>query len=649
MKTTVLLPILMIIAIIVNAQRSKLEQAKQYKENYEFSKAIAIYEELHKKGQLKDPDVIQDAAQSYIMINDMESAQYFLDKINSLRVYKPQELMNYAYVLKTNAEYQAAVSIYKRIKGLFPHLSYKIPSLIESCYLAEEWMNNPQLYNVQNLSDINTPYSEFAITRYEDGYFFITDRKEPNKSYKPEEIFGWTGNPYLRIYHLPNLDQKEIHSEIDYMNTTFHNGPVVYDFKNKTLYITKTKRYKVKSGIVNSNPTEFLDNSDQEVFINRLELYSLEFVDGEWKNRKEFPYNNVERYSIGHPALSPDGKILYFVSDMPGSIGKSDIWYCERLEDGSWDIPKNAGSMINTEEKEMFPYVDSDGTLYFSSDGHMGMGGLDIFRAKGEKNKWSTPENLKYPINSPKDDFAPLFIIPGKIGYLSSNRNGGKGSDDIYFFAKQVNVVVRTYEKINNKNIIVPNVYITVEKNNEEESRVYKTDIYGETSFLTHYNEEMKITANHENYIGSEKIIKAAVENDTLYVDMFLDKIELNKTFVLENIYYDFDKWNIRSDAAIELDKLVKILKEHPEIDIELSSHTDSRGTHQYNRVLSQRRAESAVAYIISKGIDAKRIVAKGYGEEKLREPCPDGVNCTEAQHQLNRRTEFTITNIRKK
>jgi len=647
MKTTLFI---MIIALLSNAiySQNKLEKAKQYKENYEFSKAIALYEEISKKKDIKNPELIRDIAQSYIMINDMESARVWLEKINGLRVYSPKDLLNYAFALKSSAEYESAISVFNRYAELFPHLSSKVPQWIESCKQAELWINEPQLFNVQNLSDVNTPYSEFGITAFKDGFLFISDRKEEQKNYKPQEIYNWTGNPYLRVYHLPDLNNKDIHSEMDGINNTFHNGPVVFDKNSNLLYITKTKLQKVKAPAVNSNPSEFLDDNEDVRYINRLEIYTIEYIDGKWQNSKPFQYNNSEQYSVGHPALSPDGNILYFVSDMPGGYGKSDIWFCLKNADGTWAEPQNAGPIINTEDREMFPVVDKDGTFYFSSDGHLGMGGLDIFKTHGQQKNWTNPENLKYPINSPKDDFLPFFTEPGKIGYLSSNRKGGKGSDDIYFFAKQIVLKINTFEQVKNKLIPLPNTTVAIEKPLDQYTTKLTTDLYGENSFITHYGSAIVLKADKEGYLGTIKNIDAVSNSDTINIDLILDKIEINKTFVLENIYYDFDKWNIRPDAAIELDKLVNILKEHPEIDIELSSHTDSRGSNPYNKSLSQRRAESAVSYIISKGIDPKRIVAKGYGEEKLREPCPDGINCTEEQHQKNRRTEFTITNIRK-
>jgi len=647
MKTKLYIAVLITLSNFAFSQ-SKLEKAKQYKDNYDYSKAIALYEEVSKKRNIQKPEIIRDIAQSYIMLNDMESAQQWLDKINGLMVYSPKDLLNYAFTLKTTADYDMAISVFKKYEELFPHLSAKVPEWIESCKMAEDWMNNPKLFNIQNLSNVNTEYSDFGATGFEDGILFVSDRKEDNKSYKADEIFGWTGNPYLRVYHLPNMSEKDIHNEMDGINTTFHNGPGVFDKKNKVLYLTKTKLQKIKALSVNSNPTEFLEENDNVSWINRLEIYTMEEKDGKWVNPKPFQYNNAEAYSVGHPALSTDGNILYFVSDMPGSYGKSDIWYCTKKSDGSWFEPQNAGPKINTEDREMFPVVDKDGTLYFSSDGHPGMGGLDIFKATGQKSTWSKPENLQYPLNSPKDDFLPYFTEPGKIGYLSSNRDGGKGSDDLYFFAKQIVLKINTKEKIKDKTIPLPETTVTIEKPFDQFTNTITTDIYGENYFITHYGSAIILKADKEEYLGTTQNLNAVYNSDTLAVDLILDKIELNKTFVLENIYYDFDKWDIRTDAEIELNKLIKILTDHPEIDIELSSHTDSRGSNVYNKTLSQRRAESAVNYIISKGINSQRIVAKGYGEEQLREPCPDGVNCNEEQHQKNRRTEFKITNIRK-
>jgi outer membrane protein OmpA-like peptidoglycan-associated protein len=337
---------------------------------------------------------------------------------------------------------------------------------------------------------------------------------------------------------------------------------------------------------------------------------------------------------------------------MPGGFGNSDIYYCTLQSDGSWSNPVNAGPTINTDGKEVFPVFDQNGTFYFSSDGHSGLGGLDIFETHGSKSNWSNPENLKYPVNSTRDDFLPYFTVPGLRGYLSSNRDGGKGADDIYYFSKQLTIIVKTKTKNHNNQIIpLEEVNLKFDDLVKDEAKDYKTDNNGIFSTQSDCGSAFEITGTKPGYFQQEKSVQTACSsgNDTMFVELTLEKLEENKSYVLENIYYDFDKWNIRPDAAVELDKLVNILNEYPNIDIELGSHTDSRGTSIYNETLSQKRAESAVAYIISKGIKAKRIKAKGYGEYKLRTNCPDGVSCSDEDHQLNRRTEFTVTKIHNK
>jgi outer membrane protein OmpA-like peptidoglycan-associated protein len=280
------------------------------------------------------------------------------------------------------------------------------------------------------------------------------------------------------------------------------------------------------------------------------------------------------------------------------------------------------------------------------------MGGLDIFVSHGEKGNWTAPKNLQYPINSPKDDFSPCIIEPGFKGYISSNRDGGKGGDDIYYFSKEFVIAGVTKAKLlNNKIEILEDVTLTIENLVDDHSSTIESGEKGKFDFPAEYKKSYQIKAVKDGYFSASIVVNTDLpaDKDTLFVELVLDKIEVSKSFVLENIYYDFDKWNIRPDAAIELDKLVKILKEYPEIDVELGSHTDSRGSDSYNLKLSQRRAESAVAYIISMGIDESRISAKGYGETKLRNHCIEGQACTDLEHQLNRRTEFTITKIRAK
>ena len=340
---------------------------------------------------------------------------------------------------------------------------------------------------------------------------------------------------------------------------------------------------------------------------------------------------------------------------MTGGYGDADIYYSEKQSDGTWGTPQNAGPQINTPGKEVFPYIASDGSLYFSSDGHPGMGGLDLFVAHGSKQEWSVPENLRYPFNSPRDDFSILWT-DAEGGYLASNREGGKGLDDIYTFRyappTQLILAVKTMQRLEDGSIVpLAETSIDVRSSVNTGSFTATADANGLAYNVATCNANYAIEGSHEGYLAANTSLNVPActkRNDTAFAELILDKIIINKPIVLENIYYDFDKWNIRPDAAVELDKLVKILKDNPRIVVELGSHTDCRGTNQYNQVLSQRRAQSAVDYIIGRGIDASRITAKGYGESMPINNCTDGINCSDEQYQMNRRTEFKILRVNK-
>jgi outer membrane protein OmpA-like peptidoglycan-associated protein len=406
---------------------------------------------------------------------------------------------------------------------------------------------------------------------------------------------------------------------------------------------------------INPDPTNWFDLSKPSDLVNRLEIFYSTYSKGKWSEVKPFAYNKPMEYSVGHPALSPDGNTLYFISDMPGGFGSTDIYYCEMNDNGNWSKPVNAGSTINTSGKEVFPYMDADGNFFFSSNGQPGMGGLDVFMAKGSKASWETPENMKYPINSPKDDFSICYSETHKSGFLASNRDGGSGSDDIYSFEfnppKEVVVVINTKDKLDSSMVDLEDVDVTIVNKHTNKDKNYTTDANGRVYVTLPSFTLFEIKGKKDEYLSTMKLVetKCRTNHDTIMVELEFDRLVINKPIVINNIYYDFDKWDIRPDAAKELDKLVITLKQNPKITIELSSYTDSRGSDTYNMFLSQKRAESAVTYIISRGVTSERIVAKGYGETKPVNRCINGVACTDAEHQLNRRTEFMVTGVASK
>jgi outer membrane protein OmpA-like peptidoglycan-associated protein len=539
---------------LAQEQPSIKQQADKLFERYEYFKSLNLYLEIIDKNNIQVTERIADC---YREMNRYEDAEQWyakaIDEPNANNI----DHYYYAEVLLRNQKFTEAKAQYKIY---FANDLALLTLKLSNCDSAALWMKQPALYAIKNASNLNTPYSDWGLT-YDgkDGFVFTSDRVTDD-----EKTDQRTGNNWFKLYQA-NANGGEI-KELVLSNQTkqdldkYHVGPIALNAGGDTAYITITTNMPAKK--------IELDKSKQRLYTRRLQLVMARKVDGQWLVFGGFAYNDIQKYSIGNAALSKDGRVIYFSSDMPGGEGKTDIWYCEKQTDGSWGKPVNCGKTINTKDEDSFPFMDDNGTLYYSSKGLTGMGGYDIYSAKGEKANWSTPQNLKYPINTTSDDFY-LVTRDGKSGYFSSNRNGGQGSDDIYSF-----------DTVPSKPVIV------------------KTPV---------------------------------------------NPPQFKQGFVLNTIYYDLDKSNIRPDAAVELDKLVALMNQNPSLKINIASYTDSRASYDYNLALSQRRAQAAIDYLVTKGIAADRLSAKWYGKNNLVNNCADGENCTEAEHQLNRRTEFSV------
>jgi outer membrane protein OmpA-like peptidoglycan-associated protein len=499
---------------------------------------------------------------------------------------------------------------------------------------------SPQ-FEVKIVGNINTNASDFGAAFNSGGFVFTSDFAEPNE----RNLYGWTGRGYLDIMQAFPKVRSDFWGDFSKpvkfnkkINQKYHDGPATFSFDGSSIYFTRS--FYGKASKVDGTKT------------NMLKIFYATKIDSTWGNAEPFFLNSTD-HSVGHPSLSSDGNTMYFVSDMAGGEGGTDIYTCNRIGD-NWGPPSKLGSVINTKENEMFPTIYADSILYFASSGHPGYGGLDIFESKKQNGKWTNPVNLQPPINSPFDDFAFAFAPGSKSGFFSSDRPNGVGSDDIYAFRLvETPKMLPTYISglVKDKTTMQPLAGATVFLYNPSTGfvRVLKSGEGGVYTAPVEETSEYLVKAMKTNYIAdcTPFTIASLQPGNTILAprDLLLDKLVINKTFILDNIYYDFDKYNIREDAKPELDKLVRIMKENA-ISIELGSHTDSRGSFAYNDRLSQKRAESAVNYIVANNIDKSRITAKGYGEYQLVNKCSDGIACTKAEHQANRRTEFKSTSI---
>lgn len=597
-------------------------------ENLAYSKAVKQYEKAHQKGD--DIHVISRLASSLVYQNNNKAAEPLYAKLVNMEGVHSYEFLHYGKVLMANANYSEAALWMDRY--LTEHPNDVVAHMLKSsCLSVSDRFRDTTLYTLTPII-VEDLSSTFSILEYQDGVVFNADREV----FLPSKRAAWTGQSYLNLYYMEkDEDGNWLNPEVLKGDITgpFHDGPATFSKDGHTVYFTRSNYFRRKLKANEQNESN-------------LKIFKATLINGKWKNLEEFPYNSDD-YSVGHPSLSADGKTLFFVSDMPGGYGGADLYKSE-WEDGKWAAPQNLGSVVNTPGNEMFPYIHEDGSLYFSSNAHNSMGGLDVFITYFTGEEWAKPENLNYPINSKADDFAFSINKDTRTGFVSSSR---ADADGMYKFRKN-DPTFHLYGFARKKGTQVPVEGVTVEITEADSYKIIgkESGKDGKFDLKLDPNKEYLLLCTKEGcFTRTDKISTVGLNfSENFYADFEVEEIVIGKPIVLENIYYDFDKWNIRPDAALELDKLVKLLKDNPTIHIQMGSHTDSRGADNYNMVLSTRRAIATVRYLIAKGIEAERLTWKGFGETELVNQCSNDVRCSEAEHQKNRRTEFRVTKIAK-
>ena len=554
----------------------------------------------------------------------------------------PEYYFRYAQTLKATGQYAKADEMLLKFSQKSGNDS-RAKLFAQNRNYLDEIKANSGRYKIQD-AGINTKYSEYGGAFYGNKLVFTSAR---DTGFLFQRKHKWSNQYFTKIYSSEMTSDSTLGTPKMFaknIKIPFHEASPVFTKDGQTMYFTQNNYLKGKKG----------KNSEK---VTLLKIYKAKLIDKEWSNVEELPFDS-NNYSVAHPALSPDEKTLYFASDMPGTLGQSDIFKCKIDEDGSFGIPENLGTKINTEGRETFPFVSENNELYFASDGHPGLGGLDIFYSKIENGVFSKVKNIGETANSPNDDFGFVINTKTKRGFLTSNREGGKGSDDIYQFleTRQLNCEQKLSGVVTDleTGAIIINAKISLFNNSFKVLKTSTSDKNGYFYFDVDCDTNYYIRAEQTDYNTIEKRIEIPNNSGKTEVSIQLDKNikevkngdDLAKTFGIKIIYFDLDKSNIREDAALELEKILDVLLENPTIKINIRSHTDSRASFEYNDQLSEKRAQSTMAWLVNNSIVASRLTAKGYGERELVNKCADNVPCTEEEHQANRRSEFIIEGL---
>ena len=647
--------ILLIIALFsfspIIGQNNSTKKADKLFDRLEFVKAADEYLRLTKDSD--DYYIISRLADSYYNIFNTREAEKWYSKIVNKNP-DAEVVFRYSQMLKANGKYKESNVWMTKFSEMKPYDTRAIAFRNTPNYI-DKIIKKGKRFNVQNLKDINTVSSDFGAFKFDNSLYLTSGRKQKGSQNKKYNNYTSDEEYVLDVYKYDIINDVYINeTPVDAINTKYHEGVIAFSPSGDTMYFARETYYSksyYKDSIVKNGSTK-----EQVSVINLYRATRCTKKEITWKNNGDCNFNkgwnvteleiNSAYYSMKNPAISCDGKTLYFSSDMPGGFGNYDIYKSEINEDGSLGEAVNLGQKINTEEQEVFPYMCCDDNLYFSSNGHLGLGGLDVFYSKYIDNKWSNVRNVGIPVNSNSDDFAFKMGEDCTNGFVSSNRSGGVGSDDIYAVKKikplcdilleSVIVDAKTDNPINQA--ITSATDNTGIINNTKE-----TNNEGLVEFMFECEDEIKLMVSKDGY-ESKMIDIKLLDIDPPLLTIKLDPIEeliVEEKIILNPIYFEFDKFNITNQAAFELDKLVAIMEKYPEMIIRAESHTDSRGPAAYNKLLSDRRAKATAQYVISKGINENRISGVGKGEEDPEIDCSSG--CSKDKHAKNRRSEFII------
>ncbi len=637
LKNYIIICIVLLTNSLAFAQYGAQKKADNLFNKFSFVNAAEVYHQLIEK-DFNANYATRQLADSYAYMRNPDSAVVYYKKAVTQENIPVDYYYNYAQALRGVKKYKESRVWMKRFKKAGGEID-------EAKFLKDSDFIN-SIYNAKQqyfLTDVpfNSKYSDFGAYQHNGNIYFASAKDE---GVSTKHIYGWNKEPFLDIY----VTEKNANDSIvnhksklkGDINSIYHEGPLTISKDGKTMYFSRNDFNKKVLGKDNNGVTH-------------LKIYKASLIDGLWTNIEALSFNS-NSYSNGHPALNSDNTKLYFSSDMPGSIGGSDIYYVDINNDGTFGTPQNLGAVVNTDKNEMFPFVNSENALFFASDGHPGLGLLDIFGTITDKNNSIVSVlNLGVPVNSRKDDFSFFMNDDGLSGYFASNRNGGVGSDDIYAYDKVPQLKIEGTITDAITNAPVPNATVSLLDANGKEIAVIETDKDGYYDINIDRDADYYVKVNKDNYIENttpvtSKGIERSATSITANFVLNQDKKEVIPITELYPIYFDFNKFDIRRDGTVELDRIVNLMMNtYPNMVIKIESHTDSRGTHEYNDVLSKERANATYKYLIKYGVDASRITEyDGFGERKLTNDCDGSINCTEDQHQLNRRTQFIVVKM---
>ena len=636
MKTRLLL---VLFTLCFSSTFAQKKLADKFYKNFGYVKAAELYELAVKKGD-SSMHVLTRLGDSYYNNGKTEkSAKWYESAVNKYEDKLESEyIFKYVQSLVSTKRYDDATQWAEKLMAMQnndPSMKRYIEEGFDIYKISPE-VDERLIVKLNNL-DFNSKFSDFGAYVNGDAMYFASARDASS------DLYDWNKEPFLDIYKVGiNRNGETLSFDSTQkvkggkVNTEFHEASVAVSNDGKTLYFTR-------DNLTRRNRLDYTRDGTTNLQIFKV---TLDEESNKWTNLEQLPFND-EAFSSGHPALSPDNKKLYFASDREGGLGDSDLYEVDINEDGTYSEPRNLGPNVNTPGRELFPYVSKDNTLYYSSDGLLNYGLLDIYKSDVLNNAEAESENLGEPYNSGSDDFAYIIDSETKEGYLSSNREGGKGSDDIYGFNAYLCEQViegtvtdkRTSEPLADANVrlLDSDGKLLKEATSDQDGNYKFEGIICQRTYT--------VVGTKDDYKQDQKIIATNDVNDiSNKADLSLEPLIIDNQIVINPIFFDFDKSNIRTDAQYELENIVDVLRKHPTMVIKIESHTDSRGRDKYNMKLSDRRAKSTRDYLLSRDIEASRIEsAIGFGESQLLNKCSNGVKCSKDEHQLNRRSYFYI------